>query len=145
MNWTLVLLAATGVIAGPVVASMVAPGAITQLAQDGATLSHRHFVFDKTTTVQAEGEDYVLHIADGDLYELPLTTQLLLRASIAPAPSDEDLHAAFRYALDKYDLPVLGYSVQRDGQDLEVKATLPAGILGRLSPEYQRVLAQYEA
>lgn len=144
MNWLLAVLAGTGLLAGPVVASVVAPSLMTDVAESGIAVSHHHFVFDKTTVVRYHGQAYTVHIGEGDLYEMPLTSQLVLRGSVMPPPSDEVLQAAMQHALKKSPLPILGHQVERDGEGIVVKATLPAGVLARLSPQYQEKLAQYE-
>ena len=145
MNWLLVSLAVTGVIAGPVVAGVLAPGLMTQVAQQGVAVHHRHFVFNEERTFNAKGQPWTLDLYDGDLYELPVSTQVELRGAVHPAPSDADLQAAVHKLVDRYHLPVLGYDVQRNGEDLTIKATFPAGVLAGLSPQYQQFLAKYEA
>lgn len=144
MNWLLAVVAATGLLAGPVVAGVVAPGLMTQAAERGIAVNHRHFVFDESLAVRDGDAAYVVHLADGDLYELPLSTQAVLRGSIAPAPPDEELREAFQHALRKYRMPVLSYEVQREGEGVVVKATLPAGLLANLSPEYRALLERYQ-
>lgn len=132
-----------GVFAAPSLAAVVAPGAVEQVAQAGLGV-HRHFVFDATYPVQYGGQAREVHLADGDLYELPVTTSLVLRGSVHPAPSDADVQAAARYALDRYHLPVLSYRIDRSGEAVEVHATLPAGVLAELSPQYRQLLERYE-
>jgi hypothetical protein len=143
MKGFVVLAILGGVFAGPGLAAMVVPGAVEQVAQAGLSV-HHHFVFDKSYPVQRAGQAYDVYLADGDLYELPVTTTLILRGSVHPAPSDEQVRQAVQYALDTYHVPVLNYDVERSGEAMVVHATLPAGVFAELSPQYRGMLAQYE-
>lgn len=145
MNSLFAVLAGTAILAGPVVAGVVAPGLMTGLAESGVTVRHRHFEFNEVVPVHAAGNDYEVHVWDGDLYEWPLTTQVTLRGAILPPPSDADLARAIQGLSERYDLPILGYEVQRDGERIALKATVPAGLLANLSPRYHELLAKYEA
>ncbi|MCA1813132.1 MAG: hypothetical protein LC624_04165 [Halobacteriales archaeon] len=140
----LVILAILGaVFAAPSLAAVVVPQFGEQVGQ--AVGVHHHFVFDKSFPVRAGAQAYDVYLADGDLYELPVTTSLVLRGSVHPAPSDADIQHAVQYALDKYDVPVLKYDIERSGEAMVVHAALPAGMFAELSPQYQRLLAQYES
>jgi hypothetical protein len=144
MNWLLVLVAAAGVLAGPVVAGVVAPGLMTQVAEQGIAVKHHHFAFDQSYPVHHGDADYVVTLRDGDLYEMPLTTQVVLRGAVAPPPDDAELRFALHRVAQTFHLPVLGYEVAREGDDVTLKATLPAGVLAELDPHYRAMLAQYE-
>lgn len=144
MNGALLVVAATLILAGPVIASVVAPSFVTQVAQQGFAVQHHRFVFNEQAVREHDGVEYVINLYDGDLYEMPLTTQVALRGAVIPAPSDEVLRAAFGEMFQRYSLPVLSYDIARDGEDIEVKATLPAGMLANLSPRYQELLDRYE-
>lgn len=143
MKGLVVLAILGGVFAAPSLAAVVAPGVVEQAAQAGLGV-HHHFVFDKSYPLQHDGQVYDIYLADGDLYELPVTTTLVLRGSIHPAPSDAEVQQAAKVALDKYHLPILSYDVQRSDEAVVVHATLPAGVLAELSPRYRQMLAQYE-
>jgi hypothetical protein len=145
MHWLHVILGATAFVATPVVAGVIAPGLMTDLAGEGLAVRHRHFVFDETFPIEHQGIQYVVHLRDADLHELPITTQVELRGSVVPAPSDEHVGQALAYALRKTHLPVLSYDLQRSGEDVVIRATLPAGVMASLSPQYQELLAKYEA
>jgi hypothetical protein len=145
MNWLMMVVAATGVLAGPVVAGMVVPGVMTDLAEQGLRVNHRHFVFHEQFPIQADGREWEVLLYDADLYEMPLSTQVVLRGAILPAPTEAELQMALRKVSERYTLPVLSYDVQRSGTDITIKATLPAGLLANLSPEYRALMAKYEA
>lgn len=144
MNWLLTLVAATGVLAAPVVASVIAPSLVTQVAEQGFAVHHRHFVFNEQFDVATQGRDYLVQVYDGDLYELPLTTQVVLRGAVIPAPSDQELQEALQHVAKKYHLPVLSYDAERDGEGVTIKATLPAGVLANASPQYRALVDKYE-
>ena len=145
MNWVLLLMAATGVLAGPVVAGVVLPGLLTDVAQQGLSVNHRHFVFNEQFPLQTGDRVWDIYLYDGDLYEMPLTSQAILRGAIVPAPSDAELREAFQKIAERYHLPVLSYDVERKGSEVVIKATLPAGIAANLSPKYRDLVAKYEA
>jgi hypothetical protein len=140
----LVVVAVTGLAAAPVVASVVAPSLVTQVAQQGLRIEHHHFEFHQQTSVRQDEQAYMVYLQDGDLYEMPLTTQVVLHGAVVPAPDDAQLRGALQEAIQRWSLPVLSYDVQRDGSDVTIQASLPAGILANLSPQYQHLLAKYE-
>jgi hypothetical protein len=141
----LVVLAALGaVLAGPVVAAVWSPELVTQAAEQGIAVEHHHFRFDTSFTVHDHGRPYEVHVGEGDMYVLPLTTQVVLHGAVAPPPTDDQLREAFRLALERYHVPILSYDVQRGDGDVTVHATLPAGVLAALSPRMREVLERYE-
>ena len=144
MNWLAILVGTTGLVAAPVLAGVVAPGLMTDLAGQGFAVHHRHFVFDELVEVERDGTPYLVYLGDADLYELPLTTQVVLRGAVSPAPSDAEVAQALQQGLQKFKLPVLSYEMERSGEQITVVATLPAGVLAGLSPQYQAFLAKYE-
>lgn len=145
MNWLLVLVAGTAVVAGPVLAGVVAPAFLTDVAQQGLAVNHRHFVFNEAFDLEANGKEWHVLLHDADLYEMPLSSQAILRGAVYPPPSDEELREAFQRIGQRYHLPILSYDVERVGDDITVKATLPAGILANISPQYRALVEKYEA
>lgn len=145
MNWLVLALAATAVMAGPVVASVVAPSFVTGVAERGFAVHHRHFVFGEAFDVVAAGQDYRVEVDDADVYEMPLTTQVVLRGAVRPAPSDAQLDEALQHVAKRHHLPLLSYDVERSGETITVKATLPAGIAANLSPQYRALVEKYES
>lgn len=146
MNWMLVLVAGTAVLAGPVVASVVAPSLVTGMAQQGFAVQHRHFVFNEELDLRTtEGREFHILLFDGDLYELPLTSQVVLRGAVFPMPTPAELDAAFQRIGEKYNLPILSRDVEIVDSDITITATLPAGVLANASPKYRELVAKYEA
>jgi len=145
LNLPLVALALTAALAGPVVAGVVAPSLLTGIASQGLAVHHRHFDVQQHIAVAHDDESYDVFLYNADIYEMPLTLQVVLRGAVVPPPSDALVDEAIHRILARYDLPVLSYDIHRDGADVSVEATLPAGVLANLSPVYRERLAAWES